>query len=198
MRRALLIFEGLRWDRRGSAVTEFALTAPLFLLVLMGIFDYSWQMYAKQVLSGAVSKAGRASTLEINSGTQTSLDDAVRIRVQQVFRDATVSFGRRSYDSFDDIGRPENFTDSNGNGLRDSGECFQDVNGNGSWDADRGQVGNGSADDVVVYTASMTITRVLPVWKMLGQPQEKVISASTVMRNQPYSAETSTNVVICT
>ena len=33
-------------DDRGTAITEFALTAPLFLLILMGIFDFSWQMYA--------------------------------------------------------------------------------------------------------------------------------------------------------
>jgi Flp pilus assembly protein TadG len=188
----------LRRDDRGTAITEFALTAPLFLLILMGIFDYSWQMYGKQVLSGAVAKAARAATLESSSGSQTTLDAAVRKQVKRVFKDANVTFKRQSYDSYDEIGDPENYTDSNKNGRYDTGECFQDVNGNGSWDSDRGKTGNGGAEDVVVYTASMKITRVLPVWRMLGQPQESTIQASTVLRNQPYAAATATSTVICT
>ncbi|WP_077146898.1 TadE family protein [Sphingopyxis sp. KK2] len=188
----------LRRDNRGTAITEFALMAPLFLLILMGIFDYSWQMYGKQVLAGAVAKAARAATLESAAGSQTTLDAAVRKQVKLVFKDANVTFDRKSYDSYDEIGDPENYTDSNKNGRYDKGECFQDVNGNGSWDSDRGKTGNGGAEDVVVYTASMKITRVLPVWRMLGQPQESTIHSSTVLRNQPYAAATATSTVICT
>jgi len=188
----------LRRDNRGTAITEFALTAPLFLLILMGIFDFSWQMYAKQVLSGSVAQAARASTLEGNASTQTALDAAVRKQVKKVFKNANVTFTRKAYDSYDEIGDPENYTDSNNNGRYDSGECFQDVNGNGSWDADRGQTGNGGAEDVVVYSAKMDVTRILPVWAMLGQSQKTTIKASTVLRNQPYAAATSTNKVICT
>ncbi|HMO74809.1 MAG TPA: pilus assembly protein [Sphingopyxis sp.] len=186
-----------RRDERGTAITEFALTAPLFLLILMGIFDFAWQMYAKQVLSGAVAEAGRASTLEDNASDQAALDAKVARQVRNVFGNAEVSFSRKAYSSFDEVGDPENYTDSNKNGQYDSGECFQDVNGNGNWDADRGKAGNGGADDVVVYAASMEIKRVLPVWRMLGQPQETTIVAKTVLRNQPYGAATSTSTVIC-
>lgn len=192
------LFRRLAPDVRGNAVTEFALTAPLFLLVLMGIFDFSWQLYAKEVLSGAVAKVGRASTMEGVANSQTALDAQVRAQVQRVFKDANVTFSRLSYNSYDDIGNPENYTDSNGNGHYDVGECFEDVNGNGTWDSDRGAAGNGGADDVVLYTATMTINRILPVWKMLGQSQSKSISAKTILRNQPYNIATSTSTVICT
>ena len=37
----------LRRSERGTAFVEFALTAPVFLLILLGIFDYCWQMYAQ-------------------------------------------------------------------------------------------------------------------------------------------------------
>lgn len=193
----MTMLKKLRRDQRGTAITEFALTAPLFLLILMGIFDFAWQMYAKQVLSGVVAEVGRASTLEDNASDQAALDARVTRQVKNVFGNAQVSFSRKSYSNFDEVGDPENYTDSNKNGRYDSGECFQDVNGNGSWDADRGKAGNGGADDVVVYAASMEIKRVLPVWRMLGQPQETTIVAKTVLRNQPYGAATSTNVVIC-
>lgn len=192
------LVRALRRDDRGTAVTEFALTAPLFLLVLTGIFDYSWQMYAKQVLSGSVAHAARAATLEGNASSQTALDTAVRTQVKQVFKDANVTFTRKAYESYDEIGDPENYTDSNNNGGYDTGECYQDVNGNNSWDADRGQTNNGGAEDVVLYTANMEVTRILPVWRMLGQSQNTTISATTVLRNQPYAAATATNTVICT
>ena len=55
------------------------------------------------------------------------------------------------YDDFDDIGKPEPFTDENGNGAYDAGEPYGDVNGNGQWDPDMGAVGLGAPGDVVVY-----------------------------------------------
>ena len=191
------LFARLRRSERGTAILEFALTAPMFLLLLMGIVDYSWQFYAKQVLQGAVSFAARSATLETNAGSQTALDTAVRRKVQNVYPSAVVTFDRKAYESYDEIGDPEPFTDKNNNGRYDSGECFEDRNGNSNWDADRGSAGNGGAEDVVLYTASMKYKRILPVWSMLGQPQETTLKASTVLRNQPYAVNTSTSKVIC-
>lgn len=191
------LFRRLRRGERGTAMVEFALTAPMFLLLLMGIVDYAWQIYARQVLQGAVSFAARAATLETNAGSQTALDAAVRRKVLQVYPNAELTFTRKAYESYDEIGDPEPFTDKNSNGIYDSGECFEDRNGNGNWDADRGATGNGGAEDVVLYTASMQYKRVLPVWKMLGQPQETTMAASTILRNQPYNVNTATSKIIC-
>ena len=188
MTRRHALIRRLRRNERGIAAVEFALTAPLFLLLLMGIFDFCWQMYAQQVLQGAVAKAGRDSTLERYASDQSGLDNLVRKQVLNVFVNADVSFTRKAYDSFDQVGTEERYTDSNNNGRYDAGECFDDFNKNGSWDADRGRNGNGNADDVVLYTASMKFKRVLPVWKMLGQSQETTLSSSTVLRNQPFAS----------
>lgn len=185
-------------NEQGNAIVEFALTAPLFLLILMGIFDYTWQIYAKNTLQGVVNNSARAATLEGYALDQTVLDNKVRDQVLNVFPRGNVTFKRKAYDSYGEVGDPEAFTDQNGNGRYDSGECFEDVNGNGNWDSDRGQNGNGGAEDVVVYTASLKVTRVLPIWKMLGQSQQVTLAATTVLRNQPYNAATSTKKVICT
>ena len=187
----------LRRDQRGNAIVEFALTAPLFLIVVFGILDFSWQYYAKLELQGVVNAAARAATLEGNALSQTALDNDVRRKVLNVFPQGEVTFVRKSYDSFSEVGDPEAFTDANNNGSYDSGECFEDVNGNASWDADRGQAGNGGAEDVVLYTASLRMNRVLPVWKFLGQSQQSTLVATTVLRNQPYNAATTTKQVIC-
>lgn len=197
MTRRLLLARRLRCDRRGTALIEFALTAPVFLLLLMGVFDYCWQMYAQQVLQGSVSQAARLSTLERNAEDQDALDESVRSRVNDVFKNADVEFERLAYESYDDVGAPEPLTDTNGNGRWDTGECFEDMNGTGAWEADRGSAGNGGADDVVLYRVSMKFDRVLPVWRMLGQPQETTLKASTVLRNQPYNANSASTEVIC-
>ncbi|WOF42953.1 pilus assembly protein [Sphingopyxis indica] len=187
MTRPIRLLRRLRQSERGVALVEFALTAPVFLLILMGIFDYSWQLYAQQVLQGAVSKAGRDSTIETYVNDPSALDDRVREQVQNVFSNAVVTFSRKSYDRFDQVGVEERYTDSNHNDSYDVGECYDDSNGNGQWDADRGSEGNGGADDVILYTASMTFDRVLPVWRMLGQPQSTTLTSTTVLRNQPFA-----------
>ena len=187
----------LRRHQRGTAILEFALIAPVFILLLMGLFDYTWQMYAKQVLQGAVSNAARASTLETAASSQTLIDAAVRDQVKNVFPGAPGAFTRKSYESFNDVGKPEPFTDANNNNRYDSGECFEDRNGNNSWDADQGANGSGGAEDVVLYTAKMKFERILPVWRMLGHPPETYLYATTVLRNQPYNVNTVTSKVIC-
>ncbi|WP_422059794.1 TadE/TadG family type IV pilus assembly protein [Sphingopyxis sp.] len=198
MTRRFAFVRRLARDRRATAFMEFALAAPLFLLLALGGIDYCWQLYGQQVLQGAVNKAARSSTLEGYINDPSSLDAEVRARVRNVFKDAQVNFSRKSYESFTEVGKPEPFTDKNANNSYDSGECFEDMNANGAWDADRGSTGNGGADDVVVYIASMKYDRILPVWRMLGQPQQKTLVSTTVLRNQPFNANTVSSKVICT
>lgn len=184
-------------DDRGAYMIEFAMVLPTFLLLVMGIFDIGMQMYAKSVLAGAVEQAARLNTLETNNSNQTAIDQIVRDQVGRVARYGTLSFSRQNYQDFSSVGQPEKFTDSNSNGVRNSGECFTDSNGNGVWDADSGGSGQGGASDVVVYRANLTFDRLFPLWKMLGEPQRKTITISTVLRNQPFSNQNS-ELVICT
>lgn len=178
----------LRRSERGTAFIEFALTAPVFLMILLGIFDFCWQMYAQQVLQGVVAKAGRDATLEGFAADQSALDDAVEAQVKNVFANADVTFSRRVFDDYSDI-RPLRWVDSNGNGIQDPSpeDCWEDG----------GRQGNGGADDVVQYTVSMRFDRVLPLWRMLGQPQYKTLSSTTLLRNQPFAAGGEVEPEIC-
>ena len=188
----------LHRDERGAYMIEFAMIMPTFLLLMMGAFDIGMQMYAKAVLSGAVEQAARLNTLETNASSQSAVDQAVRDQVGRVARYGTLSFSRLNYQDFNAVGKPEDFTDSNGNGVRNPGECYQDANNNGAWDADRGETGQGGANDVVLYRVNLTFDRLFPLWKMLGEPQQKVLTVSTTLRNQPYSNQNTNTVVRCT
>lgn len=182
---------------RGIAATEFALIAPTFVLMLMGVFDLAYGMYVKGVLQGAVEAAGRNASLE--NTTTASIDTKVRVTIGNLNRTGTLSVGRLYYEKYSEIAVPEDFTDSNTNSVRDDGECFIDRNGNAEWDEDVGLSGRGGAQDVVVYNASFTYDRLFPLYSIMGQSGTQVITAKTFLRNQPFSAQAArTGVTICT
>jgi hypothetical protein len=200
MIRILKHLRGLVRNQRGVAAIEFAIGGPVFILALLGFFDFSWQIYAKAVLEGAVAQAARNSTLERFIEDPSSLDQRVKDQVLNVMKNANVQFSRAAFDSYEQIGKPEAFTDAGSkNGRYDKGECFEDLNGNGVWDSvSSGRTGNGAADDIVLYTAEMEYQRVMPVWRLLNQPQTVKLSASTILRNQPYTMGQSLHTVVCT
>lgn len=183
-------------DTRGMALVEFALIAPTFMLLLMGVFDIGYGMYAKAILEGAVESAGRSSSLE--NTTNAAIDDKVRAQVTALNRAGNLQFSRNYYQNYVDVDLPEDFTDSNANSQWDPGECFVDRNGNNSWDADVGLPGRGGAQDVVLYSAVLEYRRLFPLWKMLGQSETQTITGTTYLRNQPFSAQAArVGVAIC-
>lgn len=179
-------------DDRGATLVEFAFVTPVMLLMLMGFFDLAHQAYAKSVLTGTVTKAARDATLEGGAAAGTALDNAVAREVRKVAgRNATVAASRLSYTDFRGVGTPERFTDagSPGNNRYDAGECFFDENGNGSWDSDVGRSGQGGAQDAVLYKVIVTYPRLFPMARMLGWTANQQITASTVLRNQPFAGQ---------
>jgi Flp pilus assembly protein TadG len=175
-------------NTRGATAIEFAIIAPVMILLLMGIGDLSYQIYAQSILSGSLQKAGRDSTIQGAPNNTAAIDQKVTDMVKTIAGNATIAFSRKNYDSFSLI-KPEPFTDSNGNGVRDPKECFTDVNGNGSWDADPGIQGQGGANDITVYTVTVTYPRIFPVAKLFGWSANQTISASTLLKNQPYASQ---------
>lgn len=69
------------------------------------------------------------------------------------------------------------------------GEPFEDANGNGLWDPDRGIVGQGGARDAVLYTVEVRYPRAFPVSGLIGLDPEFVSRAATVLRNQPFGSQ---------
>ena len=83
-------------------------------------------------------------------------------------------------------------------GTYNQGDCWEDTNGNNSWDADRGSSGMGGADDIVRYQVSITYPRLVPIWKFLGTwGTTDTVTSNTVLRNQPYAGRSISNVVRC-
>ncbi|PLK27749.1 hypothetical protein C0V78_02235 [Novosphingobium sp. TH158] len=184
----------LRGDSTGVTVVEFALIAPVLIVMLMATYDLGYQLYASSVLQGAIQKVGRDSTIEGAANSTTALDQKVTDQVKMVVPNATMSFSRKAYASFSAVGRPEDFNDVNNNGKCDNGETYEDINGNNKWDTDRGKIGQGGAKDAVLYTVTVTYPRPLAVAKLLGFSNDITLKTETVLRNQPYTTQDMTKV----
>ena len=183
-------FSSLLRDERGATIVEFALISPVLLLMLMGLLDLSANMYTTEMLQGAIQNAARNSTIEGAPGKAAALDAMVTRAVRAVAPSANLTFNRRAYSSFTDAGRPEDYTDVDGDGTCSNGDPYEDANGNGSWDLDRGAAGFGGARDAVLYTVTVNYKRPFPVAAFIpGQTKDFTLSAVTVLRNQPYGLQ---------
>jgi hypothetical protein len=171
----------------GAVLIEFAIVAPVFLLMVIGMLDLGQMAYAKSVLEGAVQKAARDSALETSSTLQA--DNAVKAIVGPVLPGAVFTTTRESYFDFIDIDRPERWNDANNNGTCDNNESYVDENSNGSWNEDIGVDGNGGASDVIVYTVNVDYTPVFKIPFMPDRWGERTLSASVVRKNQPFALQ---------
>jgi Flp pilus assembly pilin Flp len=177
-------------DDRGVTAVEFALITPVLLMTVLGLFDMGHNMYTTSMLQGAIQQAARKSTIEGLASQTDALDAHVSDAVHAISPDAVLQFKRASYTSFSDVSRPEDYTDVDHDGACDNGEPFEDANGNGAWDADRGVAGQGGARDAVLYTVRISYPRLFPVAKFVpGMTEQFTTVATTVLRNQPYGLQ---------
>jgi Flp pilus assembly pilin Flp len=181
--------DALARDCRGATAVEFAAIAPPLLMVILGLMDFSYNMYTTALLEGAIHKAARDATIEGAGDRALAIDAEVRDIVGDIAGDATIGFDRRAYSDFSDVSRPEDFTDTDGDGVCAEGEPFEDVNDNGSWDQDRGIAGMGGARDAVLYTVTVSYPRAFPVMGLLGFSETVTAQSRTVLRNQPFGEQ---------
>lgn len=188
-------------DERGSVATEFAIVAPVMLLLMMGLGELSFQGYVQSVLTGAVEKAARDSTIQGNDAKADEIDDKVKEMVRRVVPAAKFDPSERTnFDSYAAIaGEP--FTDAkwpnNSSGVYDGicnhGESYTDVNNNGSYDLKLGATGQGGANDVTKYQMTMKYDRLFPIAGWIGWSNTVTLSAATILKNQPYATQTVNN-----
>ena len=179
----------LHENASGVAAVEFAMVAPALLLTIMGIFDLGYNIYANTMVQGAIQHAARDSTIEGSDLRLADIDARVSRAVHNVVPRATIAFSRKAYANFSDVSRAEDYTDSDGNGVCDNGEPFEDANRNGTWDDDRGANGQGGARDAVLYSVTVTYSRGFPMASLIGLPDTVTTEAATVLRNQPYKLQ---------
>jgi len=185
-------------DEHGAAATEFGLIVVPFAIILMGVFDLGYQMYVRSVLEGTLVEVARKTSVENPQfgGSGATLEDRIeenlKKKVNSIARNATYTVSIQSFQEFSGIGKPEKLTtDVNSNGQFDDsdGDCWQDLNGNGSYDAIAGRGGVGGASDVIFYEVNMTMPRLFPMAGLIGASEYYNISAKTTFKSQPFGEQ---------
>jgi hypothetical protein len=172
---------------RGATALEFALVLPVLLLTTVGTIEMAIVLFIGSSMEAAVFEASRFGITGGEAGVtrEERVLDIVADRTYGLLDMEAVELDTLVYSSFADIGKPEPWTDGNGNGAWDAGEAFTDVNGNATWDADMGAAGLGGPSDIVVYRLSYDWGLVTPMMaEILGGAVHHV--SSIAVRNEPW------------
>ena len=180
------------WHKEdGATAVEFALISPVVVLLVMGVIEMSMMMMAQNLMESATFSASRTGktgyVAEGQTREETILQELNEL-AGAVLDTEAITITSTSYDEFGDIGQPEPFIDANANSVRDDGENYTDVNGNGQYDSDMGTSSSGTAGQVVVYTVSYPWHIATPlIGGMIGNADDIVmLTARTVVRNEPF------------
>ena len=185
-----LLLRRLAACRDGATLVEFAFTLPIVLMLFLGMFEVAMVMFVSTSVEGGLREAARFGI----TGQITDPEDREQAIIDMI---ETYTFGFvdvdaaditfMTYDSFGNVGEPEPWEDEDDDGVKDTGE-YEDVNGNGKWDADQGTAGLGDAGAVVRYRIEYDWTLMTPYMAaVLGDNGVFHMSASITVRNEPYS-----------
>ena len=177
---------------QGATAVEYAILAPVLLLLLVGIIEYNAMMYASTVLEGATaiaSRQGKTGYVASGMSQQDYIYGVVQNRVSGILTPAQLQITSKSYANLAVVGKPEPCvsppaTPCNGT----PGINFVDVNHNGIWDSDQGAAGLGTSGDIVVYTVTYPWKIMTPIMlSYLGTNGTFTLTSSSIVRNEPYT-----------
>ena len=180
----------LKACQAGTAALEFALAIPIVLTLIVGVIEFALLNFKTALLEGGLRETSRYGITGLNASDGSRVDRIVEIvneHAAGLFTISASDIETLVYQDFSDIGEPEPYTDSNGNGEFDIGEPYTDVNCNGKWDADQGAVGIGAGDEVVLYTIRHqhnTVTGFIDY--LIAADGTVYLQASVAVRNEPF------------
>lgn len=174
-------------DARGATIVEFAIILPVMCALFAGGLEIAYKTYMGAVVQSALLDAARSAS--IGDKTEAQIAAAIRSRVATLSRSAEVKeIKTDSFFNFSNVGKSEKITaDTDPIGSYNDGDCYEDANNNGVYDTVLA-TGLGTADDIVRYRITVEYPNIMPVTGLLGWSSKQTISASTVLRNQPFTS----------
>jgi Flp pilus assembly pilin Flp len=184
----------LKSNVRGATVVEFALIIPALAITILAFIDLGYRMFLTSQVQGTLQQAARLAS--IGDSTETQVDNFVKDQLSALVDTQYVKITKRSYTDFSRVGKPEKITsDTDPKGQYNRGDCFEDANGNGSYDISGGANGLGGADDIVYYEIEVDYPRLVPLGGLLGWGPREIVKANTVLRNQPFAEKAKPEIV---
>lgn len=188
-RRPPRIFARFQRDARGVTMVEFGIIAPFLMLLIIGIVELGLMMAGQAVLDNAAfvaSRTGKTGYADKDKTQTKMITEAIQKAAAAFLDPAKITVTSTAYSDYDSM-QPEPFTDTNKNGVWDTGEPYTDVNKNGSYDKNAGASGYGGSGQVVLYTASYDWRLVTPmIGKLVGKNNIVQLKTRVVVKNEPY------------
>ncbi|MGB7406802.1 MAG: TadE/TadG family type IV pilus assembly protein [Pacificimonas sp.] len=187
-----------RRDERGSTIVEFAILAPILMMMIGGSVELGHLAMMRSTLEGATAAAARqAMTGACPSSRKADMAAYIVDRMDTYSSpDAAPTIIVKNFGgSVGDVGPPEPYDDDDGNGQYDVGEPYEDLNGNGSWNSGDHLANDlGGPGDVVQYEARFRGNTLFPFLKWTTGADTITVSASTIVRNEPIFSGKCANV----
>jgi hypothetical protein len=189
MRLALPRLRRLRRDERGSTIVEFAMLLTPLITLLMGGIEAGYFAYSKAVMEGTLRTAARMATTGAYTGDE--IDEYVRENLEQIGVDGDdVEIDKRSYGSFAQVNKPEPLTSDVApiGGTPGAGDCYIDLNGDGSWSEDAGADGLGESEDIIYYQVTVSYPLLFKFMSpAFGADDGRLsLTANTTVKNEPF------------
>ncbi|MBM3482908.1 MAG: pilus assembly protein [Alphaproteobacteria bacterium] len=190
MRRLLRRARLVRCDQRGATAVEFAVIGSVLIFLIAGIVEFSLVMVVTNSLEASTSissRVGKTGFADTGLSREETILAEIEKRAGGLIDIDDVEITSQSYESFDEIGKPEPWNDANSDGVPDDGE-YTDINGNGQWDQDMGVAGFGGSDEVVVYNIKYDWEIITPLMREVigGSDGAVSLSAQWVVKNEPF------------
>ncbi|MGE0754535.1 MAG: TadE/TadG family type IV pilus assembly protein [Alphaproteobacteria bacterium] len=177
---------------KGSTIIEFAIVAPVFFLLFMGILEFSLILFTYSVLEGAAARASRVGLTgyegPASAGGRIAYIRSEIMRLSGGYLDpGRLTVEILSYQTFAAIGQPEPCIPSTQPPPcpGQAGVGYIDVNGNNQWDADQGKAGAGDGNEIVHYRLHYPWAVLTPVMSNIIGGTYDVTALATV-RNEGF------------
>jgi hypothetical protein len=178
-------------NQDGATIVEFAIVLPVFATLICGGLDFAHWAYVRSATTGAIESVARSTGVGGASVDPRVYEEQVETMVKKIASTATFEWDKKSYYEFSGIGKPEKLTsDLDEDGVYDTGDCWEDLNPNGTYDVAPGRDGIGGADDIVFYKVTVSYDPLITLTNLLpGVPADRTVVASTIIKRQPHAAQ---------
>lgn len=184
-------YRRLKQDRKGVAIIEFAVVAPVLFLLLIGFIELGLILFTTAVLEGATTVGSRIGKTGFTSGgvsRETYIRDRINFLSGGFLNPALLNIDILSYNNFNNIGQPEPcISPPTAPCPGTPGVNFVDINGNGVFDLDQGAATAGGAGSVVLYRVTYPWALFTPLMSnLLGTGGIYNITAVAAVRNEQF------------
>jgi hypothetical protein len=185
------LFKTISKSETGIAAVEFAVIAPVFLSLVFGAMELGYEAMIRGTAQGAMQEAAREGTLQ--NATAAAIELQARDRLAGMVPPSGISVSAKNFRKLSHSSTAEKITKdvSPLGGPPGAGDCFEDMQTNGVYDANMsGLNGLGEADDMIRVTMNITFNRLTPVAPLFGLGSYKTMSISTVTQREPFADAT--------